>query len=53
MEFTAEEDATAVAAMGERDRDVERARRKSAVAAEGAARRSILRRRGREKGFRG
>jgi hypothetical protein len=43
MEFTAEEDATAVAAEGERGREVERARRRrSALAAEGAARRSIL-----------
>jgi hypothetical protein len=43
MEFTAEEDATAVAAEGGRGREVERARRRrSALAAEGAARRSIL-----------
>lgn len=52
MEFTAEEDATAVAAEGDRGRgEVERARRRRAVAAEGAARRSIVGWRGGEKGL--
>jgi hypothetical protein len=49
MEFTAEEDATAVAAEGGRGREVERARRRRSALA--AARRSILGGEGGRKGL--